>query len=94
MFMAENTRVDRALQAVLVILVDRVHRNELKGLGEPSRVCRQETRLLIVGWVENGTGGVGGTPRGGARCNGRAGRGARVARWLSWSPVYIRILKN
>lgn len=47
--MAENTRVDRALQAVLVILVDRVHRNELKGLGEPSRVRRQETRRLIVG---------------------------------------------
>lgn len=47
--MAENTRVDRAFQAVLVILADRVHRNELKGLGEPSRVRRQETRRLIVG---------------------------------------------
>jgi hypothetical protein len=59
-----------------------VHGDELKGLGEPSRVCRQETRQLIPG--ENGTGGVGGNAqrwgkvdyagRGGA---GRGGAGRR-----------------
>lgn len=82
---------DGALQAVLVIWGDRVHRNL-----RPRKTQQSASPKIKMIPGENGTRGVEGNAQRWGKVDmlGGSGRGTHKARWFSWFPVYITILKN